>query len=375
MIYCSKNYPLKQVNVSDLTNYLRDRGWIQEHFGRQEVLKFKSPSPLQGENYFEILIPSRRELFDYERMVENVITSVSAYEKRSFEDVLSQILSFGDILKFQISNSKTKIGNIPINDGIDLYQSVSDLIIYGACGELYPDKKSFPRKHREATDLIKNCQIGQSQYGSFIANIHYQLVRPPESRDLDLEMNPILPNPPLGRKTILRIFKGLENVRESIQIENPAPIINNYREGLNANMCDTLVEIIKTGLGSDINISANLEPAWTLPEINTNFILQPSSQSYLMEASDRLKGENPEERITLVGEVTLLRRMPEEENTIKILTALEDDIFVTIKLDAESYNMAITAHGNNSKIRITGILKKIGRIWLLSRPEGLEILP
>ena len=371
MIYSQKNYPLKQVSVSGLSNYLKDRGWIEEPFGREEVLKFKSPSTLQGENYLELLLPSKSDLFDYERMVENVITSVSAYESRNFEDVLSQILSFGDILKFQISNSKTRNGNIPISEGIDLYQSISNLIIYGACGELYPDKKSFPRKHREAKDLIKNCQIGQSQYGSFIANIHYQLERPPESIDLDLEMYPI---PPLGRKTILRIFNGLENVNESIQIENPEPIISNYKHGLNANMCDMLVEIIKTGLGNDINISANLEPAWTLPELNKNFVLQPSSQSYLMEASDILTGENPEETITLVGEVILLSRMTEEEKTIKILTTFEDDIIVTIKLDDESYNMAITAHSSHSKIQITGILKKVGRRWLLNRPEGLDIL-
>jgi hypothetical protein len=374
---CSKNYPLKQVSVSNLKNYLINRGWALERFGREEVLKFKSPQPLQGENYLEVLIPSKEQLFDYEQIVESAIESISAYEKQNFDDVLSQILSFGDTLKFQISTPKTKMGYIPMTDGINLYNSVSDLIVYSACAELTL-KKSFPRKFAGAIDLIEKCQIGQSQYGSFIANIHCQLERP-EFIDYDVEMKPIPSSPPLGRRTVLRILRGLENVRESIQIESTDPIVNNYHVGLNANMCDTLVKIIQIGIGTDIRISAALEPTWGSPNVNTDFILQPSTQPYLMEASDILKGENPEEEITIEGYVFYLRRIPieAEENTIRILTSdlEEGEKSVTIKhLDEESYQKAISAHSSGNKIRITGILQKLERTWYLNRPQRLEII-
>ncbi len=377
MNICPRKYPLKQVSVSNLKKYLIDRGWNLEQFGRAEVLKFRSPRPLQRESYLEVLIPSREQLFDYEQIVESAIESISAYEGQSFEDVLSQILSFGDTLKFQISTPKTKQGYIPLMDGINLYKSVSDLIVYSACAEFSP-KKSFPRKFGEAIDLINKCQIGQSQYGSFIANINCQLERP-EFLDYDIEMNPVPISSPLGRKTVLRILRGLENVRESIQIGSTDPIVENYQVGLNANMCDTLVDIIKIGIGSDIRISAELEPIFGSPNgINTDFILQPTSQPYLLEASDILKGENPEEETTIEGYVFYLRRIPaEEDNIIRILTfdLEEKEKSVVIKhLDEESYQKAIHAHSTNNKIRITGILQKLERTWYLSNPQGLAII-
>ena len=36
-----KKYPVEHVNIQNLKNYLKDRGWKEEPFGRAEVLKFK----------------------------------------------------------------------------------------------------------------------------------------------------------------------------------------------------------------------------------------------------------------------------------------------------------------------------------------------
>jgi len=87
----SKRYPLGQVSIQNLKTYLKDRGWVEEPFGQVEVLKFKSPHPIQENKYFEVFIPSKRELIDYNRVVEIAIDGISAYEGRDFEDVLRLI--------------------------------------------------------------------------------------------------------------------------------------------------------------------------------------------------------------------------------------------------------------------------------------------
>ena len=93
-----KRYPIEQVNLQNLKNYLKDRGWEEEPFGRAEVLKFRSPQPIQENEYLEVLIPSKRELTDYTRVVEIAIDRISAFEEREFDDVSSQILFFCDLL-------------------------------------------------------------------------------------------------------------------------------------------------------------------------------------------------------------------------------------------------------------------------------------
>ena len=369
-----KRYPMDQVNIQNIKNYLKDKGWTEEPFGRAEVLKFKSPQPIQEDSHIEILVPSKRELIDYTRIVEVAIESISIFEEIDFEEVLSKILIFGDLLKVRISTPETKIGNIPINRGISLYESVSDLLVYSACAELNP-QKSFSRKLKEANEFVGTCLIGQSQYGSFVANIHCRLERPKKPQT-DLGGNII--SPPFGRQTVLRILRGIGNVEDSIREESSDPIVDNYREGLNANMCDTLVDIIRIGLGNDLNISVNPAPLWAIPsDIHTDIVLQPAAQGYLIEASDILRAEIPKEKCELDGYVFQLRKKPmEKEKIIRILTFDEeqDAIPVTIKPDDKSYELAIGAHKDSKRIRVTGILEKRGRIWYLNDPEGMKII-
>ena len=367
-----KRYPLEQVKIQNFKKYLKDRGWKEEPFERVTALKFRSPRPIRENKYHDILIPGKRELIDYTRIIEIAIEAISAFEGRTFEDVLSQVLIFSDLLKVQISTPETKIGSIPINQGILLYECVNDLLVYSACAEISL-QKAFPRKLKNATDFVETCLIGQSQYGSFIANIHCRLERPKQEvlfGDLTA---------PFGRKTLLRILRGLKNVEESIQEESPDPVVNNYREGLNANMCGTLVDIIRIGLGNDLKFSTNLDPIFPIPEdIRTDTSLRPSSEGYLREAEDILKGEISKEKRELSGYVFQLRRKPWEEGEkriIKMFTVNEEGklLPVKIKLDDEPYRLAIDAHKNEKMIRITGILEKVGSTWQLTEPECLEI--
>jgi len=369
----SKRYPIEQVNLQNLKNYLKDRGWGEEPFGRVEVLKFRSPQPIQEDEYLEVLIPSKRELIDYNRVVEIAVDCISAFEKRDFEDVLSQILIFGDLLKFRIPTPKTKIGSIPIKQGISLYQSVYDLLVYSTCAEI-DLQKNVSRVFNDAMESVETYRIGQSQYGSFVANIHCQLERP-KLQQMDLQGN-FIPTP-FGRGAILRVIRGVMNVEDSIREESSDPIVDNYSTGLNANMCNTLVDIVDIGIGNDLDISVNLEPMWPTPsDIHTAISLQPSAKGYLIEAAKILKGDTHKEKRELSGYVFQLRKKPtEKENVVRIVILEEDGAMpVTIKPDDDSYRLAIDAHKDRKMIRVTGILEKRGRTWYLDEPEGIEII-
>ena len=83
---------IKQITVQQMVDYLVNNGWKEEYFGRDEVRRFCSPH----EEYFDkwtVLIPSRRELIDYDRVVELVVRAVADSEDRSVDEVLSDILS------------------------------------------------------------------------------------------------------------------------------------------------------------------------------------------------------------------------------------------------------------------------------------------
>jgi hypothetical protein len=332
-------------------------------------MKFQSPHPLEEDKYLHILIPSTKELIDFDRITEIAIEAISAYEERNFEDVLSQILTFGDLFKINISSTHTKKGSIPIDNGIILYKEISDLLVYSACSVYEPTKLFFRRKLDRAQDFVKDCLIGQSQYGSFVANIHCQLER---------YCQPDLASQPFGRKVILRILKGLENVEEAVLEKSSDPIVENSHEGLNANMCETLESIVRIGSGNRLNFHVDFEPKFPIPQdVQTEISLHPSSEDYLVDAAEILRGKFVEELRELSGFVFQLRRPEDErERKIKLQVQHRDSglITVNIDLDEDSYQKAIDAHRQHKKIRVSGVLKKERKEWYLIEPKGLEII-
>ena len=82
---------LKHVTTWMLKEYLMNKGWSEEPFGRDTVLKFAAPPKFEFNGYY-VLIPSKPELFDYDHVMGIAIDLISAFEDKSFDDVLSDIL-------------------------------------------------------------------------------------------------------------------------------------------------------------------------------------------------------------------------------------------------------------------------------------------
>lgn len=289
--------------------------------------------------------------------------------------MLYQILIFGDLFKVKLASPETVLGSIPIEKGIALYTTVKDLLIDAASAEI-TRQKVYPRRLDEAIGFTENCLIDRSQYGSFIANIHCVLERPGAQLDLEGKLRT-----QLGRDVLLRIFRGLKNTEEAVNEESPDPIVENYLSGFNANMCDTLLEIVKMGRGSSLNFSTYLEPKIRIPEdVSTEITLSPSSEGYLVKASEILGGKIVPEKRELSGFVYELRKKPgklaEKERFIRLMALTEERgiLRVKIDLDEKSYQLAIDAHKRMKKVQVTGILEKIGRSWYLKEPEDFKMI-
>jgi hypothetical protein len=366
---------IERIEVSHLKHYLIDRGWKAEPFGRKEVLKFRSPQPIKGSKYFEILIPSERDLIDYIQVVTTALKGISIYERRSLQNIISQILVSGDLFKFYISTMSTKNGNIPLKEGLPLYDSISNLLIFSACAELFPEKRAFPKKLKAATDFAESCMIAPSNYGSFVANILCPLPSK-ESQGVAFDEYP-----PLQRRSVIRILRGLNSVVEAVEIDSPNPIVEKYKTGLNANMCEALLEIMEITKGNDLRVQASLSPSWVIPsDISTEISLVSSSMDYLIAASTLFNEQAAKnENIILIGLALKLVRNPKEEDkerTIQLITSIEGIGVktVTVLLDEISYRKVVDAHRDIKFISIRGNLEKIKNRWYLTNPRELEII-
>jgi len=344
-------------------------------FGRKEVLKFISPKPIKGEKHLELLIPSEKDLLDYIQIVTTALRAISLYEDRSIDDIISQILVPSDLFKFHIATIGTSAGNIPLKEGLPLYENIFDLFVFSACAELFPEKKVFPRRLKVANDFAESCQIAPSNYGSYVANILCPIPSK-ESQGVAIDEYP-----PLERRSVIRILRGFKDVAEAVRAKTPDPIVQNHKQGLNANMCEALTRIIEVAKGNELHIQANLSLSWSIPDdVIMDISLDPSSRDYL-EAASNIFGEEiaNDYNKPLTGLVLNLTRNPNEEEkmrTIRFVTSIEGIGVktVTVHLDESSYREAIDAHKDLKFIKIRGNLEKINNRWYLINPEKIEVI-
>lgn len=374
----------REITPRILMRYIESCGWEREKFGREDLIKFKSPGPIRGtKEPAVILIPSTEEVFDYNKIVNIALRRISAFEGRSSEELLEQLSVVSDSIEVKIFTLDPQRGVVPIRDGISLYQSLRDLLIFSVCSELDPSQKAFPRKLREAAEIVKACFIGQSQSGGSGANVHggfLATVHLPLPKRYELAVDGEIIDPIL-RRSILRILRGLRDVELSVDLKDPGPMTENSSRGLNSNMCNVLMDIIEVGGGTDLSISATLDPMYAVPgDVITDLKLSPSSKTYLETAASILEEDPPEGFVELMGYVTQLKCDAEKgggdmEIRMKAF-GIEghDAIPVKVLLDEKSYQLAIDAHKYHNKIQINGTLEKTGRGWTLNRPKRLEVI-
>lgn len=361
----SRDYPSELVKVNQLIDYLKNRGWGEVPFARKQLLKFKSPYPIDEEDIYAF-IPSSERLIDYKQIIEGSIETISLFEDKAFEDVLSSLLIFSDRVKSRIIEAKN--GMIFLDRGIILYKGLRDLITSSASSLLDPSTKN-PSRTAKAKKFASSSLIGQSEYGSYVANIYIPLDKP--NKDFDFT------RVPFQRKVVLRILKGMQFLNESIDEESAEPIIRNYKEGLNLDMCGALVDIIDAGKGNNVVINAILEPAYKPPsDILTEFTLTPRCKYYLEDAIETLKEEQePEKREgQWVGFPRLLDR-PERARRglvkLEVADPVEGHIDIFIKLNESDYQFCAEANKERRSVQISGILEKDGKKWMLNDPSNL----
>ncbi|OPY49354.1 MAG: hypothetical protein A4E49_03177 [Methanosaeta sp. PtaU1.Bin112] len=372
MIDKSQDRLLQLIKPRDLRAYLLDRGWTEVSSKRDYMLKYKSPKPISSDGkYISLFVPKHENFVDYNETIDYALRVISAFETRTYENLLNQILYFADCLKTRIIEAKR--GMIPLDQGISLYKGMLELITYSACAEYEPHIKRFPRKLDRAINYAETSLMGQSEVGSYIANIYIPLERKKSAFAWDTTS-------PFARKVVLRILRGLDDLYDSVKEDNSDPIIDNYRKGLNSNMCDALINIIEVGMGNNIIVSAVLEPAYPLPDnISTEFILTPQSKNYLQDARSKLREDAPqEEERSFIGYVRLLTRPEEVEKGTIILRTIdvERNKTINIKMDLNDfdYKLAVEAHTARRYVFVKGILERKGKWWILENPHKLGIL-
>lgn len=368
-------FELNKISLEDIERFLIENNWEAKDHPNKKIRLFLSPKDNEG-NRLEVLLPQSRELQDYIRRINDTFTIMSLASDTDINSLIQKItLISHDIIKVSIQDVGPS-GTIPLSVAANDVNALKNLFIYAASSE----EKSLPFFDKPLTVGIYHadmCQFGHTFEGSFGFTINSPII----ANYIQLKLFQEKEEVPFERRVMERIIRGLDLVERSVNQNNADILVENFDIGLNARMCEALLELSQEK-AKEINFHVSWSPKIMVPEdIRSKQFWQLGKQSYevLEYAADELKKIEPF-RETIVGQIVTLHStknpMSDEAFNRQAIVKYDYDgkpIYVKLDLERNQYRIAYEAHGKGQLIRVTGQLFRKGNTWKMTDIEEITL--
>ncbi len=260
----------------DVQLYLSSRGWKSKPYGPDGIgLQFVHPSFPK----VDLLLPLKRDLGDFALRMGDLVVALATIERRPVQEVLNDLSGpAGDVFRLRVAGSVAALGNLPIDEAIQLLQGARQLLWSSAFSVIRPEALHPIRTSKPIEAFLNSCRVGQTERGSFVATILAPV--PPEIQPslAGLDAGRFEPEPPFPRQVTTRLMSSLGLVSQAIQTGKPERLLDAVPQGISAHLCDALVLMKPPGDESSLDIRVTW--ARTRPHLPAEV---PKSVSFLQE--------------------------------------------------------------------------------------------
>lgn len=331
-----------------------------------------------------LLLPTSVEFDDTSRLIFKVVNLLSVIERCSVDSMRETILNFGcDFLRPRIF-TPPNISNISLGLAKKVINDLYGLVYDSAC--LEEDTQPFFAKRRNIGKLYaERCRFGQTFRGSFGLTIEMP-ISPSSSENIE--------QMPFERRIMIRIARGLLAIRKSSQEADVSILTNDYKQGFNANLYETMQDLMQSLQDYQIEFAFAWSPEYILPQELTNMSLirlMPSSVlPFLESAAKSLRRSSESQDTTISGKIIQLRgdgKIGEEESedldasgngnrmiVVEWETEKGKPCLIRAALSQEDYRAACDAHRDGKSISIKGKPEKPGKQLILTSPADFKVL-
>ena len=358
---------LLAVSPAALSAYARVAGW-----SRKEPYRMHSDIYV-GEARPEIIVPRTERLGDYASVVATLIETFADFAGQDELNVYrSLVIADRDVIRVRAAESDD--GSVTLNDGVDLIGGARDLLLSAACSLREPQPVYRAGANREATDLLKQVRLGQTDQGSFVVTLLTPVVPPPMPT---LFPDPDDQNAPIERQMTKRLAEALTAARQAAErtaAGDEGAFGEAVANGVSANLCEALVRLIEPFPTLDLGVSwARTRPV-TVPGPVVRF--GRADAALLRAAARSLRDRAPRPDELLYGFVHLLKRgEAAEAGTIGLAADIDGhQQSVVTFLERRDYERVVQAHGDRAPVVLTGDLERLGQRWRLLNPRIVKII-
>jgi hypothetical protein len=362
--------PASVPTPGEIAAYLLQQGWALQRSDAHWAEYVR-----QVETEMVVLeVPQRAGARDYARTLTFLIEDIARLESRTAAAVLRDLkTSSVDIVRIGIESAMTRDGRIPVEAGRRVYAAARDLVLSAACSVIEP-RLAFPRrKPEDAMSFLQRARFGQTELGSFVLTIECDI--PPRLHPAPFTDDGD-PDAPFERRTSIRLAQALEGTeaasRESAASGHIEPFRRRARDGVNANLCEAMAEMIESTAAEAIRASFSFALRRPLAtRVPRNVVFTSDLSPLLRAAATRLREEATYPATEIVGAVVKLDSAePAYGGKIVVLTAVDGKRrHIHVALEATQYRTAIDAHLAAAQVRVVGDLVHEGSSWVLRNPR------
>lgn len=353
---------LKQVSPVDLRTYARGRGWHRVEGDTGPFALFNAP---EGRTE-QLLVPIDPKFEDYTDRVFDAIRTLALRENRSLHQLFLDIMRHdSDILRFRISNEETESGSVSLNSVASLIDGVRRSLLAAAHSVITPQRFHPRLGRRDADQLLRACQMEQTERGSFVITISCPLraVDAPEEGVFGIHDS-------FTRSTTHYLIKSLKLLASAIHGDRPDIVLQDNADQpvVSANLCYALLQLRPPANDGVLETSVSWAPSLPAPDadVATN---QPSAQ-FLSDEFDAIEDiylqlrppTEPEQSVfpALVDQLSgYLNDQNEREGEVTLSIFSNEAGMVTARatLTAAQYRIADEAHMRGQLVLTRGLLQ------------------
>lgn len=371
---------IEQIPLGSLKRYLGAMGWRRRALASGvELFSF----PAGDDDQIEIVLPGTSQSKDVLDRLQAAVATLMAFERKTVEQVVAAIRAISyDLVRSRLPDTSVRHDTVRLDTAGDVIRSLTRMLAASAHGELH-EGPYFVRLDTTAQRYADECRFGHTFRGSFGFTIESPVG--PNTPEIDGSETPV---PPLSRRAVSRLARGLRIVEGAIDREQPGEIVGSYQAGLNANAVEELLNMIEAPQVGEVNFEIVFSPEWGIPPdlepAAAAAIRQDRGIEVLREAAMRLRIVHYERQRTIVGYVRTLHSL-ENPSDLLTISGTQDVIVewetaefgrrnIRVALGPEEYLRAIEAHGSGRQVSVFGELVQGGRQWRLENPVDFVVL-
>lgn len=344
---------IREIPIPDIKKYLEWTKWIHDGdvWGNSSIWHKETIEDA------EIILPTSKDLKDYDRSVMNLIKELSRVEVQPIATIVKNIINASnDQISIRIAHHDVNEGSIPLEDGVLLHEKIRDMMSSVALSTISREKYFSGPRPPEALNYLNEIRFGLSEKGSYIVNVLAPVEVPRHHQD-EFETTSFSR---LVTETLSKSLKALNQAINGYQRNNEVEAFNSMiQDGVSANLCDALIGLSGQNRNRNFEISLNTSKAVEYQnDLNNTFAFKNSDTEILERASNFFKDNYVIPDTTIFGIIKKLSRASNQEKgevTISIEIG-ESTKSVTFELNPNDYVEAIHAHEGKVYVSCSGDL-------------------